>query len=154
MVALCFENSLEMYISYLGVSKAGAISALMNHNLRLNAFTHCFKLAKSSLLVFQSNLGSEIVTPIEEELLQSGRIFQFSLEGKETGSWDRVDLSGIPDTDNSQEARKGVKMGDVAMLIYTSGTTGLPKAAAIIQNRYNRTGFQGGVFPLALIMIS
>lgn len=101
-----------MYIAFLGTMKAGAVSALMNHNLRLNAFTHCFSLAKSKFLIFQSDLGPAIMEPIRAELEASGNLYQFSLEGKEVASYDRIDLRHVDEIDRCADRRKGVKMGD------------------------------------------
>jgi solute carrier family 27 fatty acid transporter 1/4 len=55
-VALFMENKPEFIGIWLGLSKIGVISALVNTNLRTESLLHSINVAKSKVLIFDSSL--------------------------------------------------------------------------------------------------
>jgi fatty-acyl-CoA synthase len=133
VVALLMENRPEYVCTWLGLAKIGAVTALINTNLRGQPLAHSLSVAEAKHLV----LGAELA-----DALGSARAH--------VASWPEVwaaggDVPGAHDLDAAlatqsgvslgREARKGVLAGDRLFYIYTSGTTGLPKAANVSHQR-------------------
>ncbi len=55
-IAILMENKPEYVGIWLGLSKLGVISALLNTNLRTNSLVHCIKIAKPKLVIFGEEL--------------------------------------------------------------------------------------------------
>lgn len=51
-VALMLENRPEFVCLWLGLSKLGVITALINHNLRQNSLLHCVNIANVSAFIY------------------------------------------------------------------------------------------------------
>ncbi len=65
-VALFLENCPESYAIYLGLAKLGAISAMINVNLRQDSLVHCIKVSQSCAIVLSSSLGGALRDVWEE----------------------------------------------------------------------------------------
>lgn len=52
VVALLLENSPEFICTWLGLSKLGVITALINTNLRLDSLWHCISVANVRAIIF------------------------------------------------------------------------------------------------------
>lgn len=55
-VSLFIENKPEFIGLWLGLSKLGVITALINTNLKNDSLFHCINIAKSKCVVFGSSL--------------------------------------------------------------------------------------------------
>jgi fatty-acyl-CoA synthase len=120
-VCLLMPNRPEYMAIWLGLSRIGAVVALINTNLTGPALAHCITVANPRHIVVDTRLD-------------------IALEGLETHAvvWRHGEalsesissLSG----DTLTESRE-VTLSDPALLIYTSGTTGLPKAAFLSHHR-------------------
>jgi Acyl-CoA synthetases (AMP-forming)/AMP-acid ligases II len=55
-VALMLENRPEFVCLWLGLSKLGVITALINHNLRQNSLLHCINIAGVSAFIYGAEL--------------------------------------------------------------------------------------------------
>jgi solute carrier family 27 fatty acid transporter 1/4 len=55
-VALFMENSLEYIGIWLGLSKIGVISALINSNLKYQPLLHCINVSNAKYVIYSSNL--------------------------------------------------------------------------------------------------
>lgn len=55
-VALMLENRPEFVCLWLGLSKLGVITALINHNLRQNSLLHCINIADVSAFIYGAEL--------------------------------------------------------------------------------------------------
>lgn len=55
-VALMMENRPEFVTIWLGLSKIGVISALINFNLRQKSLSHCVNIAKCKAFIFEADL--------------------------------------------------------------------------------------------------
>jgi acyl-coenzyme A synthetase/AMP-(fatty) acid ligase len=61
--------------------------------------------------------------PINDQLAESGSLFQFDLDRNWSHGYDKLDLNGVDSGDYCEDRRRAVKMGDPMTLIFTSGTT-------------------------------
>jgi len=60
-VALFLESCPEFVCIWLGLSKLGVITALINTNLQLNSLWHCISVADSKAIIFGSDLSGNIL---------------------------------------------------------------------------------------------
>ncbi|KAI5742627.1 hypothetical protein M8J77_009376 [Diaphorina citri] len=138
-VALMLENRPEFVCLWLGLSKLGVITALINHNLRQNSLLHCINIADVSAFIYGAEL-TDAVQEISTSLGSNVKLFSWSPDTDSSSSpVPRSQalsplLSEVPTSPPSLSYRVGVQ--DKLIYIYTSGTTGLPKAAVISNHRY------------------
>jgi fatty-acyl-CoA synthase len=120
-VCLLMPNRPEYLAIWLGLSRIGAVVALINANLTGAALAHCITVAQPKHIIVDARLDQ-------------------ALEGLETHAvvWRHGEalseaisrLSG-----DTLALEREVTLADPALLIYTSGTTGLPKAAFVSHHR-------------------
>ena len=155
VVALSMENRPEFIGIWLGLSRIGVVSALMNTNLNGERLAHCMREANAEHWIVGSEMASDVASALPE-LSATPRILVSGPAGermenetdvpsvlKEVASdakaFDSIhsDQPSSPVDANLRTARQG---GDGLFLIYTSGTTGLPKAARISHTKAIVTG--------------
>jgi len=129
VVGLLMENRPEFVITWLGLAKLGAVTALLNTNLRGHPLAHSLDVADAKHLVVGAELGAALATA--QEHVKSWPTV-WSTGGPVAGARDLdAELATrSPDTID-REVRRGLKASDKLFYIYTSGTTGLPKAANV-----------------------
>ncbi|XP_008209590.1 long-chain fatty acid transport protein 4 isoform X2 [Nasonia vitripennis] len=137
-VALLLENRPEYVCIWLGLSKLGIITPLINTNLRKSSLLHSVNVAGAQALIYGADLA-EAVKDIAPSLDAKLALYRLSdvanlptdgLKEKELGNFLADASSAAPVVQD-----KGC-YGDKLMYIYTSGTTGLPKAAVITNSRF------------------
>ncbi|XP_050430867.1 long-chain fatty acid transport protein 4 [Adelges cooleyi] len=135
VVGLMMENRPEFVATWLGMSKVGIVSALINYNLRQISLAHSVNVANCKCLIY----GSELIEDIEEikdKLPNNIKLLVWSSgsvpANDDTYLNNLVDKS--PATVPNPPEKPGIR--DRLLYIYTSGTTGLPKAAVITNIRY------------------
>ncbi len=99
-VALFIENCPESYALCLGLAKLGAVSALINTNLRQDCLLHCIKVSQSCALVCSSSLGGA-VSDVWDELDPTVRDHAYCLGG-ETALNGVIPLEGLLETVSKQ----------------------------------------------------
>ncbi|XP_031842232.1 fatty acid transport protein 3 [Nomia melanderi] len=136
-VALIMENRPEYVGTWLGLSKAGYVTALINTNLRRKVLVHSIETSDCKAVIF----GSEFAEAIREvkDKIPGLTLYQWSelpdtpcLEGT-------TDLSAeLPSVDPSSLVKLFINdtPRNKLIYIYTSGTTGMPKAAVITNLRF------------------
>jgi fatty-acyl-CoA synthase len=136
-VCLVMPNRPEYVAIWLGITKVGAVVALINTNLRGTALTHCLAIVKPQHIIVASEYCDEVRTALAS---MAGRPKIWSHGSDDFARIDRAieRLSGGPLT---EAERRGVTTADRALHIYTSGTTGLPKAANISHHRLMQWSF-------------
>ncbi len=143
-VAVFLPNRLEYLPIWLGLTKVGIATALINNNLTGAALAHCLNISNAMHCI----VDAETSPAFEAVRGQLARHMNQWTLGPASG--DRRDLTTAlkscsqlrPDR---QTARGDLRAKDTALYIYTSGTTGMPKAARINHMRaqlYMR-GFAG-----------
>ncbi|XP_022239312.1 long-chain fatty acid transport protein 4-like isoform X1 [Limulus polyphemus] len=135
-VALFMENKPEFVAFWLGLSKIGIVTALINTNQRLQALAHSITVVKSKAIIFGSEL-LDAVKDITNTLQENGFKYycygnfdpkSFSVNSLETLLSQSLPVSPLINFE--------VNFSDRLFYIYTSGTTGLPKAAIIKHSRF------------------
>eukprot|EP00058_Branchiostoma_floridae_P016522 XP_002602010.1 hypothetical protein BRAFLDRAFT_82596 [Branchiostoma floridae] len=137
-VAIFMLNEPAYLAVFLGLSKLGTTSALLNSNLRSKSLLHCFNVsgAKNLIVGKEESLRSAILEILPELQQQGVTVWVLGDQVQENGLLpleERVEAaSGEP---IPEELRADIKMKDIMAYIYTSGTTGLPKAAKVSYTR-------------------
>lgn len=144
VVALSMENRPEYVAIWLGLSRVGVVTALLNTNLTGERLAHCVREANPRAWI----VGVELVDAVASALghLADAPPLVVADLGGERGSAAASDAIGskLPGSSSFDDAIAGTppkpiapelharrRGGDLLFLIYTSGTTGLPKAARI-----------------------
>lgn len=135
VVALLMENRPEYVCFWLGLSKIGAVAALINYNLRNQPLAHSVKAAESKGIVFAGDmsLALEEIMPSLSRDLKLYCIGSMASSGISPIYMDPI-LQKSPDF---PPRKVRVKFTDKLFYVFTSGTTGLPKAAIISHSRFN-----------------
>ena len=141
VVSLLMENRIEFLAVLVAISKLGAITSLINTNLRGRPLAHCISVTRSKACIFGEELSTAIAEVKAELPLAEGSDYLFVADHGSTPApnWAN-DLSAdarTADATNPPDTQR-VKLGDNATFIFTSGTTGLPKAAVMSQRRLFR----------------
>ncbi|XP_070518969.1 long-chain fatty acid transport protein 1 isoform X3 [Cardiocondyla obscurior] len=136
-VAIFMENRPEYVATWLGLSKAGFIAALVNTNLRRDVLLHSINAAGCKAVIF----GSELKDAIHD--------IRSKIPGVELYQWSEI--PGTPVLEGAIDINTEIKSinsdplivqldhsspRDKLIYVYTSGTTGMPKAAVINNLRY------------------
>ncbi|CAI5707761.1 unnamed protein product [Peronospora effusa] len=139
-VALLMENRPEFVIVWLGLTKIGVVTALLNTHLQPDGLIHCTMIADTKWMI----VGEELAGKLEKVADKLAHIsFLIYGNGELTAQAAAAYLPRASSLDPelkkmkserpAQLLRKDTKIttSDIALLIYTSGTTGLPKAARV-----------------------
>lgn len=142
-VALFMESKPEFVAIWLGLAKAGIVSALINTNQRMDTLIHSITVVNCRALIFGTEL-SEPVDDVYEKLREKSPALEFFNFGSQdlckkakTKSLQTILADSSPE--DPQTLWSG-NFADRLFYIYTSGTTGLPKAAIIKHSRYMFVG--------------
>lgn len=138
VVGLLLENRAEYVATWLGLSKIGVITPLINTNLRGPSLLHSITVAHCNALIYGEDF-IEAISEVTKDLPANLTLFQFNNENNNTQS-EAVKQSKNLNTLLSAASRENpgktqVAHHDKLVYIYTSGTTGLPKAAVISHSR-------------------
>jgi len=148
VVAVVLENRAELLVIYSALAKIGAVSALINTNLRLDSLRHCLALNPARAFV----IGEEMLGPFQEVLpdLAPGEeqtLFFVPDRGKTptpAGFVDLVAAAASCPCDNPPTTAT-VTPSDPIAYVFTSGTTGgMPKAAVIPHGRLVKSRYLNG----------
>nr|WP_314437902.1 long-chain-acyl-CoA synthetase [uncultured Brevundimonas sp.] len=136
-IALMMTNRVEYLAAWIGFSKVGISTALINTNLTGEGLAHCLAISGAFQVVADEDCWRQIedaraLTPQNLMLWVMGLT-----EADETGERRGLDkpVRGGSSVRPARSAREGLTNRDTALFIYTSGTTGLPKAARIPHSR-------------------
>ncbi len=122
-VCLLMPNRAEYLAIWLGLTRIGAVVALINTHLSGEGLAHCITVAAPKHIIVDTRLDT-VLEGLETEAVvwRHGAAF---------AEW----ISALPDGPLAAEEKRCVTLQDPALLIYTSGTTGLPKAAFVSHHR-------------------
>ncbi|XP_015124796.1 long-chain fatty acid transport protein 4 [Diachasma alloeum] len=136
-VAVIMENRPEYVGTWLGLSKAGFVGALVNTNLRKDVLIHSVKAANCKSIIFGAEL-KDAIAEIKDKLPDVG-LYQSSRTPDTPVLQGSVDLNKSMADISSAAVEVDLSLGcprDKLIYIYTSGTTGMPKAAVINNLRF------------------
>ncbi|XP_029033779.1 long-chain fatty acid transport protein 4 [Osmia bicornis bicornis] len=136
-VGLIMESRPEYVGTWLGLSKAGFVGALLNTNLCGDVLVHSIKAANCKAVIFGSEF-KEVIREIREKIPEVA-LYQWS-DPSDTpcleGAIDlKTEITSIDPSPLVYDLARGTPR-DKLIYIYTSGTTGMPKAAVITNLRY------------------
>jgi fatty-acyl-CoA synthase len=126
-VCLMMPNRPEFVAIWLGIARAGGVTALLNTNLTGHALAHCVAIVAPKHIIVADEMEAAFATTAG---LLDGQALVWTHGG---GGERRIDTAAgrfggesIP-----RAERPTLTHEDRCLYIYTSGTTGLPKAANI-----------------------
>ncbi|XP_034476924.1 long-chain fatty acid transport protein 4 isoform X1 [Drosophila innubila] len=144
VVGLLLENRAEFVATWLGLSKIGVITPLINTNLRGASLQHSIKVGNCTALIYGISYRTAVMD-IAKDLPAHVGLYQFNDETHSTEASDGLtqglaqQLNALLDAAPKDKVAAGATRPDhqdKLVYIYTSGTTGLPKAAVITHSRY------------------
>ncbi|MEM9285445.1 MAG: long-chain-acyl-CoA synthetase [Pseudomonadota bacterium] len=142
-VAVNLQNRAEVLFVIMGITKLGAIAAMINNQQTGQVLTHSLSVVKPKLLVIgeESIAKAETIRGLLDRDYQDRLLFLPETNGAETPEGYRNLSAEIASmgTDNLPETQE-ITLGMPAYYIYTSGTTGLPKASIFTHLRAVRGG--------------
>ncbi|CAB3361053.1 Hypothetical predicted protein [Cloeon dipterum] len=141
VVALVSSNRPEYVAIWVGLSRLGVITALVNNTLRTIALQHSLEVVKPKGVIVSAEL-CPAVKEVEEDLSAKPTLFKFC--GADQQSQLESPSIGFELLNSALDQQPGTPIiglmppsyKDELIYIYTSGTTGLPKAAVLRSSRY------------------
>jgi len=133
VIALFMENRPEYVAFWLGLSKLGVITSLINYNLKSDSLIHCINVADTKAVIF-SEETQDALGDIQDSL----KGISFFCYGRSEHVRNATDLPGLIETTSTTSPPRPDNLSFYDKLIYmfTSGTTGLPKPAVIRHTRF------------------
>ena len=129
VVCLLMPNRPEYASVWLGVARAGGVTALLNTNLAGSALARCINLVSPMHIIVAAELADafDSAAPLIEGTPTVWR------HGPPDDGRPRLDLAlaAFSDQPIPKSERPPLTLDDHCLYIYTSGTTGLPKAANV-----------------------
>ena len=133
-VALLMSNRPEYVAAWLGLSKAGVVTALINTNLTGRSLAHCLEICRPSFIIAENHLVDACANACPD-VSSSGLSPVMMCHGAGKPELRRIDSELENLAGRKLEYLPRLTIDDKALLIYTSGTTGLPKAAYVSHRR-------------------
>jgi fatty-acyl-CoA synthase len=133
VVALVIPNRLEYCAIWLGLSKVGVVTALINNQLTGPALHHCLATCGAAHIL----VDEETLDAVEEVRGDLKNVSVWTLGPTVRGDHRNLAqaLRSVSALRPDRSVRQGLTARDLALYIFTSGTTGLPKAARISHAR-------------------
>lgn len=129
VVALMMPNRPEYLAAWLGIARAGGVTALLNTNLTGAPLAHCVNIVRPKHVIVDAELLDRFHTAAAQ--LSPGPMSW--CHGRAVDGFERLDLrlDALPPQAIPAAGLPTLTNDDKCLFIYTSGTTGLPKAANI-----------------------
>lgn len=143
VVALMMLNRPDFVLIWLGLSKIGVVTALINTSATGDVLAHALAQVNARALIVDAELGQAVADLAPEQ--RSPLVWVQTEEGRQpftlAGAEDfNAAVAAASDANPSREHRAGIVMSEPLYLIFTSGTTGLPKAAKMSHMRFLNSG--------------
>ena len=147
VVVVLLDNRPELLFLITGLGKIGAISSLINPNLRAAVLEHCVTIEPAAAYI----IDEELVGAFEEirpniEMNAAAKVYFSTNRGEKSAPEGYVDLKtelASAETTNPPTTAQ-IEIQDPLCYIFTSGTTGKPKAAIFEHHRWISAQFGFG----------
>lgn len=126
-IALLMETRLEYSSMWLGLSKIGVITALINTHLRKETLIHSIRVASSKAIIVSAELIEALVEISSDVDISKLQVYVYDSENADLKRFDgrAVNLfSELNDASAAPVDISGCLAKDKLFYIYTSGTTG------------------------------
>jgi fatty-acyl-CoA synthase len=132
-VALMMPNCAEYMAIWLGLTRIGAVVALININLAGDSLVHSLNIVSPRAVI----AGSDVASRLIDVRPRLSRGVSCWVHGHSTLDLAPLepDLSRFSDDELRESSCAPPPVNGTALYIYTSGTTGLPKAAKVSHYR-------------------
>lgn len=127
-IGLLMPNRPDYLAAWIGITRVGLTTALLNTSLVGASLAHCVAVARPAHVIVAVALADRFVGALPHLATQP----QMWMRDEPAFDGLLAALSGEP---LGPEERRAPRPSDRALLIYTSGTTGLPKAAVVSHRR-------------------
>lgn len=140
-VALLMENRVEYLPVWLGLSKIGVITSLLNFNLRGESLKHCINVCECKAIIYSGEL-EDVLKDVASDM----KIEYYSFDKENTVIENAKYVQRLLSSASRLKPPKPMNLTllDKVLYIYTSGTTGNPKAAVIRGTRFAFMSFGVG----------
>ena len=129
VVCLMMPNRPEFAAIWLGIARAGGVTALLNINLAGRGLAYCIDIVRPAHVIVADSLAATYATAAP--LLESApTLWRHGGDDPRVPSIDDA-VALLDDGPLAAEQRPALNHDDRCLYIFTSGTTGLPKAATI-----------------------
>lgn len=128
-VCLLMPNRPEYAAAWLGIARAGGITALLNTNLFGTALAHGINIVAPKHIIVAAELA-EAFASAAPHIADNPTVWSHGVTDDDAPRIDEA-LAGYSDASLPRSERPMLTLEDGCLYIYTSGTTGLPKAAII-----------------------
>jgi fatty-acyl-CoA synthase len=132
-VCLLMANCAEYMAVWLGLSRIGAVVALVNNNLAADALTHSINIVAPRAVIVGGGLASRLIEV--RARLPAGLTCRVLGDRTRDLAPLSPELARFSGEDLRDSERAPPPIDGTALYIYTSGTTGLPKAAKVSHYR-------------------
>jgi fatty-acyl-CoA synthase len=132
-VSLLMANCAEYVAVWLGLTRIGAVVALVNSQLAGDVLAHSINIAHPKYLIVGADLAPRIAA-IRRHLGQTIECRVFGSSALDFAPLE-TELAAASAEPLSSSERAAPSLDATALYIYTSGTTGLPKAAKVSHYR-------------------
>lgn len=126
-VALMMANAPDYAAIWIGLSRVGVVTALLNTQLVGDGLAHCIALAAPRRVIVDADRLAQVAG------LEAG--ISIWIHGPDVVGYQNLDRTLAELTHDAGELPEAPTLAHPALLIYTSGTTGLPKAAHVSHYR-------------------
>jgi fatty-acyl-CoA synthase len=133
VVCLLMANCPEYLAIWLGVTRVGAVVALVNTNASGQSLVHAIDSVDATHVI----AGADLAGTLAAALPRLGRKLQCWVHGTSHDGFRRIDDGLESSTAGPLDKNEfpAPSIVDPALYIYTSGTTGMPKAARVSHSR-------------------
>jgi fatty-acyl-CoA synthase len=126
-VCLLMSGRPEFLAVWIGITRIGGVTALLNTNLVDSGLAYCINVVEPKHIVVEAQMFKSLESA-RAHLTGDAKIWLHGDAGADLPRIDRA-VAALSGKDLVPSDRPALTIEDRALYIYTSGTTGLPKAA-------------------------